>query len=40
MLRSLPAKTSARDTRADALDVLIDQYQRLFALYDARRSST
>lgn len=39
MLRSLPAKTSVSDTREDALDVLIDQYQRLFALYDARRNS-
>jgi low affinity Fe/Cu permease len=39
MLRSLPAKTSVNDPREEALDCLIDQYQRLFALYDARRSS-
>jgi hypothetical protein len=38
-LRSRPAKTSVYDPREEALDLLIDQYQRLFALYDARRSS-
>ncbi len=32
-------ETSVNDPREDALDVLIDQYQGLFALYDARRSS-
>ncbi len=32
-------ETSVNGPREDALDVLIDQYQRLCALYDARRSS-
>lgn len=32
-------ETSGDDPREDALDLLIDQYQKLFALYDARRSS-
>lgn len=30
---------SRDDPREDALDLLIDQYQKLFALYEARRSS-
>jgi hypothetical protein len=32
-------ETSVNDPREDVLDILIDQYQRLCALYDARRSS-
>lgn len=32
-------ETSVNDPREDVFDVLIDQYQRLCALYDARRSS-
>jgi hypothetical protein len=38
-LRSRPAETSVNDPREEALALLIDQYQRLFALYDARRSA-
>jgi hypothetical protein len=37
--RPRPAKSCVTDPREDALDVLIEQYQRLYALYDARRSS-
>jgi hypothetical protein len=31
--------TPDRDQRKEALDLLIDQHQRLFAIYDARRSN-
>lgn len=35
----MPDSSPALDPREDALDVLIDQSQRLFAIYDGRRSS-